>query len=467
MAAGGQGSGDGGAAAGRGNGGGDEGDGGTAAGRGGAGGSEGRPCGPHGHAPGPHPTAGELDYAALFAAVPAACVVLDPNLTIITCNNAYTEVTGRTAAELSGRSFFDAYPPDPDEPTSHAAEVQRHGLDLALRTGEPNMLLLHRFAIPHPGKPGTFDPRWWNVTNRPLVGPDGQVELIIHRIDDVTSFVRWEREGVEPVPDGELMKAPRAELFTRARELQQANARLQEMTSRTRDLALTLQRAMLSTPDLDTHPEIAVRYRPAMRDLNACGDWYDVVDLPEGRLGLTVGDVVGHGVDAAAVMGMLRSALSAAMRVADGPSGALETLGLYARAQPGAMSSTTFACQVYPASTLLTYSNAGHPPPVLMRPDGSSCFLDQATDPPLGVRLEHVPRPQATVEYGRGDTLVLYTDGLIERRHEDIDVGLDRLVDAVRELRTLPPEEMADGLLAAMADPGGQQDDVSLMVVRL
>ncbi|MGW5351591.1 PP2C family protein-serine/threonine phosphatase [Streptomyces sp. NPDC004031] len=408
-----------------------------------------------------------LDYAALFAAVPAACVVLDRDLTIVALNDAYAEVTSRTAAELTGLNFFDAYPPDPGEPTSHGAEAQRHGLELALRTGRPNMLLLHRFAIPHPGRPGAFDPRWWNVTNRPLVGPEGQVELIIHRIDDVTSFVRGEHEGGGPAPDDELMKAPRAELFTRARELQQANAQLQEMTSRSRDLALTLQRAMLTTPDLDTHAEIAVRYRPALRDLNACGDWYDVLDLPDGRLGLTVGDVVGHGVDAASVMGMLRSALSAAMRVADGPSGALETLGLYARSMPGAMSSTTFACQVYPSSKLLTYSNAGHPPPVLMRADGTSRFLDQATDPPLGVRMEHVPRPQATADYRGGDTLVMYTDGLIERRDEDIDVGLDRLVAAVRELRTLDPEELADGLLKAMAKPDGQEDDVSLMVIRL
>ncbi|MFI0723826.1 SpoIIE family protein phosphatase [Streptomyces sp. NPDC021224] len=447
----------------------DEGDGrsGTAAGRDAHHEREDGVCGHAGRTAHRHPAADALDYAALFAAVPAACVLLDRDLRIVTCNKAYTEVTGRRADELSGCSFFEAYPPDPSEPTSDGAEVQRHGLELARRTGETNMLLLHRFAIPHPERPGEFDPRWWNVTNRPLVGPEGQVELIIHRIDDVTSFVRWEREGAEPVPDGELMKAPRAELFTRARELQQANARLQEMTSRTRDLALTLQRAMLATPDLDAHPEIAVRYRPALRDLNACGDWYDVVDLSEGRLGLSVGDVVGHGVDAAAIMGMLRSALSAAMRVADGPSGALETLGLYSRALPGAMSTTTFACQVYPESKLLTYSNAGHPPPVLMEPDGTFCFLDQATDPPLGVRLEHVPRPQATVEYGSGCLLVMYTDGLIERRDEDIDVGLDRLVAAVRELRTLDPEELADDLLKAMAKPDGQEDDVSLMVIRL
>lgn len=102
-----------------------------------------------------------------------------------------------------------------------------------------------------------------------------------------------------------------------------------------------------------------------------------------------------------------------------------------------------------------------------MHADGSHDLLDQATDPPLGARLEHVPRPQATAEYRAGDTLVLYTDGLIERRGEDIYTGVGRLIDAIRELRALSPDELADGLLPAMTDPSGQQDDISLLVIRL
>lgn len=408
-----------------------------------------------------------LDYRALFAAVPAALVVLDRDLRIVAADDAYTEVTGRSAADLMGRRFFDAFPPEPGESASHDAEVQRRSLETVLATGRTDMLTMHRFAIARPDGTGRFEPRWWNVVNRPLTGPDGRVELIIHRIDDVTEFVRSVRAGETAEPQDAGSGAPRAELFTRARELQRSNIRLKEATALTRDVALTLQRVMLATPDLAAHGEIAVRYRPALEGMNACGDWYDVVDLPDGRLALTVGDVVGHGVDAASVMGMLRSALSAAIRVADGPSGALEALGLYARSMQGAMATTTFACQVYPASRLLTYSSAGHPPPVLMHADGTHRWLDLATDPPLAVRLEHVPRPQATADYRDGDTLVLYTDGLIERRGEDIDAGLSRLVDAVRERRGLPPEELADGLLRAMADPAGQQDDISVLVARL
>lgn len=407
-----------------------------------------------------------LDYAALFAAAPAACLVLDRDLSIVTANDAYYDVTGRSAAELTGRGFFDAFPPEPGDTASRGAEAQRRSLDEVLASGRAGVLLLQRFAIPEPDGTGGFEPRWWHVVNQPVTGADGQVDLIIHRVEDVTAFFRSGQPRDAAAPEG-AGGAPRAEPFSRAQELQQANARLVETTARTHDVALTLQRAMLATPDLAAHPEIAVRYLPALEGMNACGDWYDVVDLPDGRLGLTVGDVVGHGVDAASVMGMLRSALSAAIRVADGPSGALETLGLYARTQEGATASTTFACQLFPVSRLLTYSSAGHPPPVLLHADGTHQLLDQATDPPLGARLEHVPRPQATAEYHSGDTLVMYTDGLIERRDEDIDVGLDRLVGAARGLRELSPDGLADGLLRALANPAGQQDDVSLLVVRL
>ncbi|WP_335980583.1 PP2C family protein-serine/threonine phosphatase [Streptomyces sp. CA2R106] len=417
----------------------------------------------------------ELDYAALFAAMPSACIVLDRQLTIVAFNDAYLAATGREPADLLGVRFFDAYPPDPGDPVSRGAEIQRQSLEAALATGRTNILLLHRFTIPRPDHSGHFPPRWWNVVNRPVKGADGQVHLLIHQIEDVTEYVRAERqagtasgageEGTQP--DDAAVEAPRAELFTRARELQQANVRLQESAVRTQDVALTLQRAMLATPDLAAHPEVAVRYLPALEGMNACGDWYDVVDLPEGRLALSVGDVVGHGVDAASVMGMLRAALSAAIRVADSPSTALETLGRYARAQDDAVATTTFTCQLFPASRLLMYSSAGHPPPLLMHSDGSCELLDQATDPPLGVRLEHVPRPQATADYRDGDLLVLYTDGLIERRGEDIDAGIDRLIEGVRTLRALPPEEAADGLLRVMADPAGQQDDISLLITRL
>jgi PAS domain S-box-containing protein len=409
---------------------------------------------------------GGPDGLALFDAVPSACVVIDPDLRIVTANAAYTTVTGRRVEDLVGRDFFEVYPPEPSEQGRRNTEVQRRSMQAALSSGRRSMLLLQNFSIPLADGSGRFESRWWNLVNQPVLNADGRVESLIHQVDDMTAYVR-------PGPHDDVEHGDRhrdavsAELNARIGDLQSTVRQLHETAVRTRDVALTLQQAMLSTPGLERHPEIAVRYRPALRGMNACGDWYDVVDLPDGSLALTVGDVVGHGVEAASVMGMLRSALSAALRVADGPSGALETLGLYARSQERALGTTTFACLLFPASRLLTYSSAGHPPPVLMHADGTYDLLDLATDPPLAVRPEHVPRPQATADYRAGDTLVLYTDGLIERRGEDIDVGLGRLADALRDLRTAPPEDVAETLLRVMAAPGDQQDDISLLVVRL
>lgn len=115
--------------------------------------------------------------------------------------------------------------------------------------------------------------------------------------------------------------------------------------------------------------------------LNVCGDWYDLVDLPGDRIGVAVGDVVGHGLRAACVMGQLRSALSAASRVADGPAQALEVLGLYARSVPGAESTTAVNTLIDWDTRTVTYSSAGHPPPLLLHADARVEFLDRATDP--------------------------------------------------------------------------------------
>jgi serine phosphatase RsbU (regulator of sigma subunit) len=224
---------------------------------------------------------------------------------------------------------------------------------------------------------------------------------------------------------------------------------------------------MLHTPDLARHREAAVRYLPAAGSLNVCGDWYDVVDLPAGRFAVTVGDVVGHGLDAAAVMGMLRSALSAAIRAVAGPAQALEVLGLYARHVEGAVATTAIQAVIDTRTRRITYSNAGHLPPVLVHADDTCELLDQATDPPLGARPEHVTRPQAGLPYAPGDTLVLYTDGLVERRGEDIDTGLHRLTDALTRHHHLSPDHLADTLLAHLGVSSGAEDDVALIVVRL
>ncbi|MEU1168210.1 PP2C family protein-serine/threonine phosphatase, partial [Streptomyces sp. NPDC005921] len=149
------------------------------------------------------------------------------------------------------------------------------------------------------------------------------------------------------------------------------------------------------------------------------------------------------------------------------PASAMEALGLYARSVEGACTTTAVKAVVDTHGRHITYSSAGHPPPVLVRPDGTFVLLDQATDPPLGARPDHVPRPQAAVPYASGDTLVLYTDGLIERRGEDIDVGLQRLTDTLCGNPRLSPDHLADALLSRLGVSSGGHDDIALIVVRL
>jgi serine phosphatase RsbU (regulator of sigma subunit) len=256
--------------------------------------------------------------------------------------------------------------------------------------------------------PGRRRPRWWSPINTPILGPDGQVKYIIHRVEDVTAFIREHASGTRPESGkATAREALEAELYSRARELQRLNEELRRAHTRERQVALTLQEAMLQSPDLARHDEIAVRYRPATGMLNVCGDWYDMVDLNEGRFSVAVGGVVGHCLQAAAVMGMLRGALSAAMRALGRPAQALELLSLYSRTIDGALNTTVVKILVDPRNRMLIHSNAGHPPPILAHPDGTCDLLDQALEPPLGARPEDLPFPQASRSYAPGDTLVL------------------------------------------------------------
>ncbi|MFD7018657.1 PP2C family protein-serine/threonine phosphatase [Streptomyces sp. NPDC059928] len=414
----------------------------------------------------------EVDHAALFAATPSPYLVLGPDLVIVDVNRAYLVATGRTREELVGRHVFAAFPDNPADPDADGVRNLNASLHRVLAGGKPDSMALQRYDIPVVGQPEAFEERWWSPVNTPVPGPDGQVAYIIHRVEDVTAYVKAQ-QAAHPtsIQVGERLENTQsleAELYARARELQRLNEELRQAHTREREVAVTLQEAMLHTPDLDRHHhDVAVRYLPAVGSLNVCGDWYDVVDIPPDLLAFAVGDVIGHGLQAAAVMGMLRSALSATIRAVQRPAQALEVLGLYARSVDGALGTTAFKTIVDTRSRLITYSNAGHPPPVLSHPDGSCEFLDQATDPPLGARPLHVPRPQASLPYKPDDTFVLYTDGLIERRGEDIDVGLRRLTDALGDCGRMGAEQVADTVLARLGVASGGRDDIALIIVRL
>lgn len=229
-----------------------------------------------------------------------------------------------------------------------------------------------------------------------------------------------------------------------------------------RETALALQHAILG-PALSAG--FAVRYQPATRPLQVGGDWYDVVDLDDGRIGLIVGDCVGHGLAAATVMGQLRSACRALLLEHPSPAATLSALDRFAARLAGARCTTAFCAVLTPGTGELTYSCAGHPPPILVLADQTTELLDDARSTPLAVRYSE-SRPETTVTMPPRATLLLYTDGLVERRRESIDDGIARATGVVGANRGTDLDELADVIMTGLAPDNGYDDDVALLLYR-
>ncbi|MGW5280571.1 PP2C family protein-serine/threonine phosphatase [Streptomyces collinus] len=403
-----------------------------------------------------------IDYAAVFQALPGAVAPLTPDLVFVDANIAFLRQAGRRHEQVVGRYLFDAFPDNPADPAASGARNLEQSLRNVLANREIDTMALQRYDVESTAHPGHWEERYWSPVNAPVVAPDGHIALLIHRVEEVTEILRATSQ-----PDG--THQIEAELFSRIPQLHQVNERLSRAHAREREVALALQRAVLPVPGPVDHHRIAVRYRPALGSLNVCGDWYDLAKLHEGdKIAVAVGDVVGHGLEAAGIMGQLRSALSATSRVATGPAQALEVLGRYAHSLDGAESTTVVTAFVDWDHHLITYSSAGHPPPVLLRGDGTTTLLDQATDPPLDAAPTPSPRTQAVTAFTAGDVLLLYTDGLIERRGQDIDIGLSRLMASLVRHRTAPdPESLADAVMTELLPAEGASDDTALVVVLL
>jgi serine phosphatase RsbU (regulator of sigma subunit) len=257
------------------------------------------------------------------------------------------------------------------------------------------------------------------------------------------------------VTDAQAVHAERRRAEERA-ELDSARARFFT------EVAVTLQRAVLGPTALPDG--FAVHYEPASGTLEVGGDWYDVVDLPGGRYGVVVGDVVGRGLPAAAVMGQLRSAIRALLLESHSPAHVLGALDRFAALVPGAVCSTVFCAVVDPVAGTLRYSSAGHVPAIVVDPDGGSRFLTAAGSLPLAV-VDDLVRPERDVALAPRSTLLLYTDGLVERRDEDLDEGMGRAVAAVVEGRHLTPGGLAE-LLTDQLLSDAPDDDVAFLLYR-
>jgi serine phosphatase RsbU (regulator of sigma subunit)/PAS domain-containing protein len=239
-------------------------------------------------------------------------------------------------------------------------------------------------------------------------------------------------------------------------------------------LAEGLQRSLLTEPPQPDHGEIAVRYLPAAEAARVGGDWYDAFLQPGGTTMLVIGDVVGHDTAAAAAMGQLRGLLRGIATYSDaGPAEVLRGLD----ASMTTLQTKTLATaavarfeqtpdELERGITRMRWANAGHLPPLVVNPDGSVAELAAwKGDLLLGVDPE-AQRRESVVTLDRGATVLLYTDGLVERRDADLDAGLVRLRDTLIELADRPLDELLDEVLERLVH-GRPEDDVALVAVRL
>jgi PAS domain S-box-containing protein len=228
-------------------------------------------------------------------------------------------------------------------------------------------------------------------------------------------------------------------------------------------IATQLQRALLpeglpSVPGL----RLAARYLPGGAGTEVGGDWYDALALPGGRLVLVMGDVAGRGVSAAATMGQLRSALRAYALDDVGPGEVLARLNRFQLLMGIDSMATAVLLELDPARGVARYANAGHPPPVLIGADGEPVYLDGVRSAPLGA-LEDARFAEAEIELGPGSTVVLYTDGLVERRGQSLDEGFSRLRDALRTGEP-DPEALCESILGGTLGAATSDDDVTFVV---
>ena len=228
-----------------------------------------------------------------------------------------------------------------------------------------------------------------------------------------------------------------------------------------RDLVISVQRSLLA----DTLPErpgvrLGGYYLPSETRYGIGGDWYDVVLLPDGQMTLIVGDVAGHGLEAAITMGQMRSA-ARALAPDHGPAALLEALDRFLCSTVREPLATAAVVVIDPARRTLRYCLAGHPAPLLRGPDGTVSLLDEATGVLLG--LETHNRPEEVVAFAPGSSVVLFTDGLVERRDETFDTGIARLAAALKAALPPDPGSLCDALVRQCVSYNDRDDDIAIL----
>lgn len=268
-------------------------------------------------------------------------------------------------------------------------------------------------------------------------------------------------------PDGTVIGA--CAIVRDISDRKRAEAELTVLYEQQRHIALTLQRSLMGTPPAIPGLATASRYRPATQGAGVGGDWFDLVPLGAGRVGVLIGDVMGRGLEAAAVMGQLRSAAHALAKTGMQPRQLMQALETVV-ADLDVPDQLVTCCYLVIAADAgeVTICSAGHLPTLIAAPGEGARALSAPVNAPLGVG--GVLYEQTSAEIPAGATLVLYTDGLIETPGSDIEDQLAQLTDVLTDLFTTAPdlEVAADRVLAALLpDAEGHNDDVTLLLTQL
>jgi serine phosphatase RsbU (regulator of sigma subunit)/anti-sigma regulatory factor (Ser/Thr protein kinase) len=302
-------------------------------------------------------------------------------------------------------------------------------------------------------EPADLDPLFRKTDVRALLGVPLEIEGRVIGVLQVAS--RHARRF--PQDEMRLLELA-ADRIARAIERTQINERAHR-------IAETLQRALLP----ERLPEIpgvglAARYLPGGPGAEVGGDWYDVVPYPDGRVGLVMGDVVGKGISAAALMGQLRNGLRVYSLEHDSPDEILDRMNVLL-SQAGAFQMSTAVVLIFdPRSDRLCFSAAGHPPPLMLEADGSARFLESKPSVPLGI-LPYGNYHVSEAALPAGATLLLYTDGLVERRDASLTAGLNHLRAAANGAPS-DPDELCEHVLDVLLPHGPPGDDVALLALR-
>jgi signal transduction histidine kinase/DNA-binding response OmpR family regulator len=249
--------------------------------------------------------------------------------------------------------------------------------------------------------------------------------------------------------------------------LARAVARI-SVTEREHQIAMSLQERLLGLGVISPAAAVSAAYQPAGEVMRVGGDWYTATPLGPARIGISAGDVVGHGLPAATVMSQLRSALGAAALATDDPAAVLDLLDRYAQTLDDAAFATVAYAIIDTAAGTVSYACAGHPYPLVVGPEGTVTWLQDGRRPPLAVR-SFAPRLDGLTGDAAlppGSLLLLYTDGLIERRSEPLDDGFARLTAAAAGCAKLPAGQVCTALISQMTPREGYADDVAIIAVR-